>query len=91
MTICLIATVRLIVETLEVHTDLTWKLLGSFPKDYTRMCIVPDTYRQLSIKICKCKSKKTLPPLMMVSSLSKVSRNLVQRMYNGLNKTIQWN
>ena len=46
----LISAVRTMVQIPDTYEQLTWKLIGTFPKGFQRVDIVADTYQAVSIK-----------------------------------------
>ena len=82
----LISAVRTMVQIPDTYEQLTWKLIGTFPKGFQRVDIVADTYQAVSIKSGERQSRGTSAKVIIGSPQSKIPRDFNQFMTNGDNK-----
>ena len=83
-----IAQVRVLTkEVPDTYEHLALKILHSIPKGYTRVHIVADTYREISIKTAERQKRGTSSKISIKSEKSKIPRDFSAFMMNGANKS----
>ena len=83
-----IAQVRILTkEVPETYEHLALKILNSIPKGYTRVDIVSDTYREISIRTAERQNRGTSSKISIKSEKSKIPRDFSAFMTNGANKS----
>ena len=80
------AALRSMVQIPENYEEVTWKLLSSFPKEFQRVDIVADTYRNNIIKAGERETRGRSDKVIIKSTKSKASKDFQDFLGNGENK-----
>ena len=79
--------IDLIAGSGSTYEELALKVLDRLPKNYDRIYIVADTYRQNSLKNPECTRRGTTEKVLVQSAKSRLPRNFNDFLKNGENKT----
>ena len=83
----MIATIRMMKSIPATYEDFTWQFLKMIPKNFKRVDIVADTYRDNSIKSGERLKRGCSSKVIIGSCKSKIPREFSKFMQNGENKT----